>query len=97
MESVVVWDYSATGEGNRIKIIFGNSGRMSDVDAVTKMKEGLDPYYHVGIKILPLESIEFNNRWMKIIEWHLPALHKFIMGEKDYVVSFDYNFYENYS
>lgn len=97
MKSVVVWDYMATGEGSRIKILFSNSGRMSEEDAVNKLKERLDPYYHVGIEVLPLESLEFNLAWMSRIKAHVPVLYSYITGERDYVVSIDYDFYVNYS
>lgn len=97
MNSVVVWDYSATGEGDQIKIIFSNSGRMSDEDAVNRLKERLDPYYHVGIKVLPLESIEFNVGWMAKIKVHVPALFNYIAGDDGYVISIDYDYYVNHS
>jgi hypothetical protein len=97
MKSVVVWDYFATGEGNQIKILFSNSSRMSEEDAVNKLKERLDPYYHVGIEVLPLESIQFNKAWMSLIQAHVPALHSFIESDRNYVINVDYSFYVNYS
>jgi hypothetical protein len=97
MKSVLVYDYMATGEGHTLKVIFTNSYQVTDEDAVAKLKESIDPYFHRSIELLPLESIEFNVRWMNLIKAHVPVLHNFITGDKDFVISVDYKFYVNYS
>ena len=66
-------------------------------DLVAKLKEELDPYYHVGIKVIPLDALEFDVQWRDIIKAHVPVLNIFLTGDKDYVISVDYKYYVNYS
>jgi hypothetical protein len=98
MKSVLVYDYSGQGEGQTIKIVFTNSPSITDEQALADMKEDMDGYFHVGIKLIDLECIAFDSKWMRLIEAHVPVLFKYITGnDKDYLLSIDYDYHVNYS
>lgn len=97
MKSVLVYDYSGQGEGQAIRVVFTNSSR-TDEEALERMKEDIDPYFHRSIKLIDLECIEFDSKWMRIIEAHVPILFKYITdSSKDYRLSIDYVYHVNYS
>lgn len=95
MKSVIVWDYSATGEGMEIRIFFRNSAAMPDELAVDLMMDRLGAYLASSIEILPLETIKLNKEWMDVIEAHTPLLHKYILGKRDYAITVDYHSHVN--
>jgi len=98
MKSVLVCNHWGQGEGETIKIVFTNSSRLTDEQALAQMKEDMDEYYHVCVKLIDLECIVFDSNWMRIIEAHVPVLFKYITGNsKDYLLSIDYDYHVNYS
>ena len=97
MKNVLFFDYFATGEGQTIEIFYTNNSFCSDEDAIEKWKAEHDKYFHVGLEILPLDSIEDNKYVMQIIKIHTPSLYEFIQNENSYAFKCDYKVYFNYS
>lgn len=95
MQSVLVFNYNATGEGSETRIFF--SGSMTDEAAVELLKSRLDPYFHVSLKLIALEAIDFDKHWSKMIEIHTPLLHKYLSGDQGYHLVVDYRSLVNYS
>lgn len=97
MQSVLFFDYFATGEGRTIEIFYTNSSRMDDEEAIEKWKNDHDPYFHVGLEVISVEDILDNRQVMETIKVHTPALFNYLEGERDYVFKCDYKAYFNYS
>lgn len=98
MKSVLVYEGSGQGEGDTIKIVFTNSPSITDEQALAEMKDGMDEYFHVGIKLIDIECLPYDSRWMRLIEAHVPILFKYVTGtSKDYLLSIDYDYHVNYS
>lgn len=96
MKSVLLYDFSGQGEGQSFKIVYTNSA-VTDEEALAEAKSLIDAYYHRDIELINLDVIQFDSKWMRIIEAHVPILFKYITGERDYRLSIDYNYHVNYS
>lgn len=97
MKSVVCFWYMATGEGNRYKIKFTDDSRVSDEDVVEEFKRDLDPYFHVGIEVLPLDEIKGNKFWSSVIQDIAPGLWTYIDGDRNFRYSINLEQYVNFS
>jgi hypothetical protein len=97
MDSILFFDYCATGEGRTIEIFYTNSYRVGDEDAAETWKSNNDSYFHEGLQLIPLDAIEDNVAVMDIIRVHTPALYEYINSKRDYLFKCDYKAHYNYS
>lgn len=96
MDSILFFDYHATGEGRQIEIFYSKGERITDEQAMASWKAKHDPYFHVGLDIIRLEDIGGYPDIVKIIKVHTPYLFEFITAKnKPFAFKCDYKFYWN--
>lgn len=99
MNSILFYEYAATGEGFHTIIRFDNY-KNSDEEAVEQIKSELDPYFHVGIELHDVSTIIENKSLMRRIELFVPELYKYLTipeGNRKPAINIKYEGYVNYS
>lgn len=100
MQSVLFFEYAATGEGWRTIIRFCNQSRISDEEAVEQLKSELHEYFHVGIELHDISTIKETEHVMRTIQQCVPELYHYINipeGGLVPAINIKYESYVNYS
>jgi len=100
MQSVLFFEYAATGEGWRTIVRFCNQSRITDEAAVEQLKSELDPYFHVGIELHDASTIRNDLGMMRKLQLSVPELYDYFMipeGGFRPAINIKYEGYVNYS
>lgn len=97
MKSILFFNYYATGEGARTEIRFCNQSRLSDEQAIAEFKQKYDEYFHVDIEMYNIDEAKEDKRLLEQLQAHVPALHRYVVGNRNCVIDINYMHYVNYA
>lgn len=97
MKSILFFQYAATGEGWRTEIRFCNQSRLSDEQAIEEFKQRHHEYFHCGIEMHDIDESKEDKRFLQHLQEHVPALHRYVVGNRGCLIDIDYKHYVNFS
>ncbi|AFC21870.1 hypothetical protein GAP32_417 [Cronobacter phage vB_CsaM_GAP32] len=97
MKSILFFQYAATGEGWTTEIRFCNQSRISDEQAIEEFKQRHHEYFHCGIEMHNIDEAKEDKHFLQHLQEHVPALHRYVLGNRDCLIDIDYVHYVNFS